>query len=53
MIFFLEMKRPALRDRPVEKMIVLPDSKLRDVIGGRAGGVQIQIQHENQVFTTK
>jgi hypothetical protein len=53
MIFFLEMKKPALRDRPVEKLIVLSDSKLRDVIGGRAGGVQIQMQHENQVVTTK
>jgi len=47
------MKKPALRDRPVERATVLPDSQLRDVVGGRVGGVQIQMQHENQVVTTR
>jgi hypothetical protein len=30
---------------------VLSDTKLREVIGGRIGGPQVQMQHENQVFT--
>jgi hypothetical protein len=53
MLVFLEMKKLAPRGRPAEQLTVLPDSKLRDVIGGRVAGVQIQMQHENQVFTSK
>ncbi|HEU4730847.1 MAG TPA: hypothetical protein VFT22_23290 [Kofleriaceae bacterium] len=30
---------------------VLPETKLREVVGGRAGGAPIPTQHENQVFT--
>jgi hypothetical protein len=47
------MKKPALRGRPAAKATVLPDCQLRDVIGGRVGGAQIQMQHENQVVATK
>ncbi|HET7503185.1 MAG TPA: hypothetical protein VFK02_19330 [Kofleriaceae bacterium] len=37
---------------PAAPIAVLPDTKLREIVGGRIGGAPLPMQHENQVFTT-